>query len=122
MTDPRDDRHHDGYEAPAINEREPIDTPLVAVASGELPESAAFYPADAAIDYEPPAIEERTAVETPLIGAASPGPCLPTAAFHPAGDDTEYEPPAVAERETIDDPLIGFGSGEPTSAAFHPVD
>ena len=28
----------------------------------------------------------------------------------------------IAERQSIDDPLIGFGSGEPTSAAFHPPD
>jgi hypothetical protein len=49
---------------------------------------------------------------------------LPTvsAGFHPVhDDDDEYEPPVIAERQSIDDPLIGFGSGEPTSAAFHPA-
>ena len=119
MSDPRDDQH---YEAPAIDEREAIETPLVAVASGAS-ESAAFHPSDeSATDYEPPAIEDRTKVDTPLIGAGSP--CLPTvsAGFHPAHDDDEYEPPVIAERQSIDDPLIGFGSGEPTSAAFHPAD
>ena len=82
MSDPRDTKQP--YEAPAIDEREVIDTPLVAIVSGEPTLSAAFHPADD--DYEPPAIEERTQVDTPLIGATSPGPCLPTAAFHPADD------------------------------------
>ena len=74
MSDPR---HDEQYEAPAIDEREPIDTPLVAVASGGLPVSAAFHPADD--DYEAPAIVEREEIDTPLVAlVGSGGTCLAT--------------------------------------------
>jgi hypothetical protein len=66
MSDPRDDEQ---YEAPAIEDREPIDTALIgAVGSGE-PSSAAFHPVDDS--YEPPAIEEREPIDGPLVAIGS---------------------------------------------------
>jgi hypothetical protein len=101
MSEPREP-----YEPPAIDDREPIDTPLVAVTSGEVP-TAAFHPVDGDDEYEPPAIDQRDQIDTALIGAVGSGE--PTsAAFHPA---SEYEPPRIDEREPIDGPLVAFGSG-----------
>ena len=72
MSDPREDQD---YEAPAIEEREPIDTALIGAASPGpcLPTiSAAFHPADDA--YEPPAIEERETIDAPLTAVVGSGP------------------------------------------------
>ena len=63
MSEPRDEHQ---YEAPAIEDREEIDTPLVAtIGSGEL--SAAFHPTTDGFEYEPPAIAEREAIDKPLV-------------------------------------------------------
>jgi hypothetical protein len=112
VSDPRDDEQ---YESPAIDEREPIETPLVAVTSGEPTISAAFHPADDGADtYEPPAIAERDEIGTALIGFASGEPA--SASFHPP---EAYEPPAIVERDEIDTPLVAFGSGTGPCLAVH---
>jgi len=105
MTEPRD---HEQYETPAIEEREKIDTPLVAALVSEEPTSAAFHPAEHDDGYEAPGIETREPIDTALIGAVGSGEQQISAAFHPAD---EYEPPAIVERDEIDTPLVAFGSG-----------
>ena len=105
MTAPRD---HEQYEAPTIQEREKIDTPLVAaLGSQEQQTSAAFHPAEDDEGYDAPGIETREPIDTALIGAVGSGES-PSAAFHPAD---AYEPPAIVEREEIDTPLVAIGSG-----------
>jgi hypothetical protein len=121
MSNPR--RDDEAYEPPAVEEREPIDTPLVAVTSGE-PASAAFHPGDDAPEhdapeYDAPAIEERETIETALIGAIGSDEPQVSAAFHPADSTDVYEPPAIDEREPIDTPLVAaIGSG-PVCVATH---
>jgi len=56
------------YEAPAVLERTPVDTPLIGLTSGGGA-SAAFRPEVIEAAYEAPAIAERTPLESPLIGA-----------------------------------------------------
>ena len=90
MSNPRHDDH--AYEPPAVEDREPIDTPLVAVTSCE-PASAAFHPFDdEAAEYEAPAIDDRERIETALIGAIGSDEPQLSAAFHPADPADAYEP------------------------------
>jgi hypothetical protein len=57
------------YEPPSIEERAPIDVPLIGRSPAPTP-SAVFRPASVKL-YEPPRIEERTPVDVPLVQTAS---------------------------------------------------
>ncbi len=59
------------YEPPSIEERAPIDVPLIGQSPPGTAPSAAFRPASVE-SYEPPSIEERTPLDAPLVQTLSP--------------------------------------------------
>ena len=70
--------HREPYEQPKIEEREPIDVPLIGL--GSQLRSAAFRPTTA---YEPPRIVERTAIDVPLVAVVSGSDVVSSAVFRP---------------------------------------